>query len=733
MNIKDFLQKKDQDSQEFYWSLVVEEGWVQAGIWKIEEERVDMISVSPVARWETDEELVNASDSVLSAAIQKLPEDSVEPAKTVFALPSLWVKEGQIKEEYLRKIKEVCVKLSLDAVGFVVLSEAIAYLYKSEEGVPLNAIIIGVSESELEITVFKLGNPLGNFLVSRSVSVSDDLAEGLSRFAEGEMLPSRILLYNGKGGELEDMRQSLIQVKWDAVNEKIKFLHTPKIEVIDPQRKVQAASLAGASELNGAEIQVSKSPDERNENENLEFSAKADKIIEESINPKELGFVVGEDIGISETKEEKETFKPGREYDEYAHEAKEDVLSFFKKMPETFRSLARTLNKKKEPSRVYIDSSSGKKKRILVLGILFSFPLLIFSYWWFIPKADVTIYASPKKLEEKAIVFIETNSSFSAEGRILAGKIIETEVEGEKTESTLGVRTVGDKARGTIKIQNGTSSEINLSSGTILLAGDLKFVLGGGVSVSAALSPTTPGTVVSEVTAGDIGAEYNLAKDETLKVGSYSKADIDAVAVENFSGGSSRQVPAVLKEDQENLEKELKTELLDKAKSSLSQKILSTEFLVPELTKDSIKNKEFSAKIGEEASTLKLTMTLTVSAISVDKQNLTEVIRRLLKEKIPQGYIFRESQGKVSFQDLKEGSGKTEASIVISARLLPEVDYAKVAKEISGMPFSKAEDYLNHVSGFTRAEIDISPGFVSRLKRLPRMAKNISIEVLPEE
>jgi len=247
MNLKDFLNVRNKPP-ELFWSVVLEPGWVQAGIWYVEGEAANMVNIGPGAAWEVDEELVGAADAALSSTMQKLPENYPEPSKTVFGVPSAWVKGGEIAEEHLEKIKKICADLSLNPVGFVVINEAIAHFYKSEEGSPVNAIIVGLGSGFLEISVFKLGNLVGSTSVARSVSLIEDITEGLSRFNGASPLPSRFIIFDGKGGELDEAKETILQASW--VEEgKIKFLHAPKIETLTSDRKILATSLAGASEI----------------------------------------------------------------------------------------------------------------------------------------------------------------------------------------------------------------------------------------------------------------------------------------------------------------------------------------------------------------------------------------------------------------------------------------------------------------------------------------------------
>jgi len=81
--------------------------------------------------------------------------------------------------------------------------------------------------------------------------LAEDMVEGLSRFSLTEPFPPRVILYNGRESELEEVRQQLIDIHWEEYP-RIHFLHPPKVEIIKPEEKVLATSLAGGSELTGA-------------------------------------------------------------------------------------------------------------------------------------------------------------------------------------------------------------------------------------------------------------------------------------------------------------------------------------------------------------------------------------------------------------------------------------------------------------------------------------------------
>jgi hypothetical protein len=743
MDFKSFLSTKEDKSIEYYWALVIEPEWVQAGIWEIVENKAKIIAVSPSAAWASEEELTSACDTVLSAAVSSFPEDAKEPSKTVFGVSSTWVSEGQIKGEYLKTLKKVCADLSLTPVGFVVLPEVMAHLIKSEEGSPLSGVVLGVGSQNIELSIFKLGNLIGTANIARSVSVVDDVAEGLTRFADGDNLPSRFLLYDGKEGELEETKQALLKASWSDYK-KIKFLHTPKIEVITPKRKVHAVSLAGASEIADVSSLATRGEEKKEE----KAFPKTDPAVtaESPTRPEDVGFMVGQDISV----QKHGTLADAVEKTTQVEEQKEQIQG---ELTENMQDKKKPQQPKGFKSNFVLDilrkmklgvvsllakkpkiKMSGKRTLTLGGGLFLLFIIIGFISWWFLPRATVTIYVSPKKLDEEMTIFVDPDASGSnfAKG-ILPGDTIETTVSGERTTSTSGTKTIGEKAKGSVTIQNGTAQAIKLPAGTFLYsAADLKFELAAEASVSAALSPSSPGTDTVEVIAVGIGAEYNLAKDESFSVGNYPKAEVDAVTISDLSGGSSRQISAVSEEDMDELEDDLIEELLEEAKNELIEKTSEDQYFIEGSMEMTVSTKSFSNKVGDEADNLKLSLTLEVTSLVVETLALSDFAKEALKDKIPSGYVLREDQVDMRFELEEEEDEVYELVVYMEVNLLPEVKPDEIIKEIVGKNSSHAKDYLTSIAGFTRAEINLKPPLPGWLSTLPHVAKNIEVELAAE-
>ena len=727
MDFKDFFTK-EKVKQEYYWALVLEPDWVQAAIWTVGDEKAQIVSISSSTAWDTDKELINACDTALSSAIQNLPKDIGEPAKTVFGVSSHWVENGEIKSQYLEKIKKICKELSLEPSGFIILAEGIAHFYKSEEGSPLTSVVIGIREENIEISLFRLGNLMGTTLVARSVSIPDDIIEGLTRFGSTEAYPSRFLIYNGREGELEDVKQNLLSFDWDK-SEKVKFLHTPKIEIVSLEKKATATALAGASEISN--IGKIESLQEEGE-ETKEYPSEVENVSspEIPVKPEDLGFVVGKDVQREETQKADEAQTLTGEAT--AVTPKKEVLakgfSLTKngsKIASFVKDLFSKIKFKKFPGL------SNRKTFVVGGTIIASLSVLTFLSWWFFPKATLTIYVSPKKLEDKLSLTIDTSVASSDFGSdILVGSLVEVSEQGEKTKSTTGNKTVGEKAHGTVKIQNGTSSIINLSAGAELIASnDLKFTIDTSASVSAAVSPSLPGEATVDVTSYDIGADYNLGKDEVFKVSNYLKSEVDAVAIDDFSGGSSKQISAVSEDDKDDLFEDLNSELMENAKTAIKQKIGEGDYLIEESVDATTSSKLFSSKVGDEASNLKLSLDLNVDGVVVNNADFYDFVKNKLQAKVPSGYVLRNEQVAIKF-DLKEKeASKYYFNIVVEVNLLPQIDTKLIIEKVKGRDQKTVEEYLETVPGYSSAEVKYDPKLPGKLNILPHLGKNIEIEL----
>ncbi len=701
--------------KEYFWSISIEPGQIQAAVWTIHEENAQVISVAPPAHWEEIEDIVLAADTTLSGAAQNLPEDAPEPTRTVFGVPPSWVAEGNIRKEFLSYVRAVCDKLSLEPSGFVVMPEAIANFIKMDENVPLNGVIIGISQSVIDVSVFRLGNLAGTVNVARSVSILNDVIEGMTKFAGSDTLPSRLVIYNGSLPLLEEAKEALIQADWmTEYKDKVKFLHTPQVEIIPPDKKLVAITLAGALEIAKIDKIVFNVSDEKQAKpEDNEMSSESAA--------SEMGFVVNEDIS------EKPLVTAEIENISAPRNAKPKIV-----LPQISLNLKKLLHLRKPKMNISYNVSSPGRPIIIAFVALFAILAGLFVAWWNLPKAEVIVYVQSKTLESHQKVAIDPNSAtVDKDKSLIPGKIIKTSVKGDKTRSATGTKTVGDKAKGSVVIENGTAVNLHLPAGTVLVSSNsLQFTLDTSASVSAAVSPSTPGTANINVTAAVIGADYNLAKTEKFKVGNFPKSEVDAVADKDFSGGSSREIVAVSKDDLKLLEDDLTKELVQQGQNQINDQLSDSQILIEESSVATASSKNFNHKVGDETSTLKLDMTMDVSTLTIEKGNINELATKYLEDQVPQGYVLREGQIQYEFSDKPQKVGGVwEFDVKFSANLLSELKSDEIAKKIAGKSVNDAKAYLKStIGGYQRSDVIPSPRLPGRLSDiLPHISKNITV------
>lgn len=730
---------KKQQEAEHFWSLVIGKTWVEAGVWRVAADKTEIVTQGGASSWQEDntETLITAADSSLSAAAATLDENIPEPTKVVFGLPPSWVEEGSIKKDRLELLKKLSKELELKPTGFVIIPEAIVHFLKTKEGSLLNAILVGLAEDSIDLSLVQQGKLLGTVEVAKSMSLGQDVAEGLARFPGVSQYPSRFLLYDHRAGNLDEARQNLINTDWKELN--ISFLHTPKVEILPQDVGVCAVSLAGGTEVGQAKTVIYHDENEPAPEYKEEPSEESDEKELEEVPIEELGFMKNTDIARKAPK--KEVLK-GEEVDETA---KEEAIG--EAGPETSSKKFPSLPKFSLPKRNWAFSppslpvGGGVKVFGMLAFVLIALLLAGGLAYWYLPKAQVIIYVAPKTLEKTVEFRVDPGvSSVDNEKNIVPGRTVEISVSGEKTGQVSGVKVVGDRAKGRVVIYNSGGST-TLKGGTVISGpSSLKFTLDSDTPIASGSSSANPSRTQASVTASNIGAEYNLAAGTEFSVGNFSKASLSAKNEEVLTGGTSREVPAVSKEDADELGKSLERELAEQGLESIKTTLSREEILIEESVSLQPTKKDFSQKPGEETSTLKLSMEAKASALIVPKDSLTALVQSKIKTDIPQGFSFRQDQMEVSYkrkpQETKDTKEKTKQEVFfeaqVKANLLPQVSPEEISAAIAGKYPSVAKEYLSKIPGYTRAEISFKFKFPGKLGTLPRIPKNITIEVTAE-
>lgn len=750
MDISQLISSKQKS--EMFVSFVIGNEWLQAGLWEVIDQEGIFRASGTASPWQEQNpnSFIDAADDSLSSAIGALghQENLPELSKVVFGLPPLWIENGKVHSDKLGALRELCEKLELTPSGFVVIPEALVYMIRQKEGGAGSFILVGLDEEEIEITVIQAGKVADTQRVARSISLGDDIAEGLTRVNSHEPMPARIILYNRHTHQLSEAKQELVSWEWPT---KI-FLHTPRVEILESDVLIHSVSQAAAMEVaqvSKFQIQsettnqtvitqqkeLTKPKDEKDLTDAQDLGFVSD---EETEKPQTLNPILNDrmDSGFSKKlgslpEEDNQENTPVQSKFE-SHQLDEATIE---KQPKTFAipilpKLLRLLPKPK----------LGSSKMYGITAFILIFLVVFGSTLWYIPRAAVTIYVAPKRIENTIPVLVVAEGQASGK---LAGKNITTEVLGEKTTSTSGKKVIGDRAKGEVIIFNNTVSNKTFTAGTILTGpNSLKFILDQDVKVASESGAPTykPGEAKAALTASAIGAEYNLAPDSIFSLANFTTASFSGRNITPFTGGSSREVAAVDKKDQQQLEHELLQELQEKAIEKLNAQLGTDEILIPESMKTSVISQKFSKKIGDEAENLGLKLNLSVAFLTVSRSSLYEYITSILASQVPPDFILQNDRIDINFNpDLNQKNPKENEhsyTAKVSALLIPQVKINDIAKKISGSTPNGARSTLVNLPGFTRSTIKLTPDLpvlAGMLGRIPKRTQNITVEIKAEE
>lgn len=511
---------------------------------------------------------------------------------------------------------------------------------------------------------------------------------------------------------------------------------------------------------------------EPDESEVVEFSSKRlnekadqaeDEIVEavstESLPPieelvEDFGFVVGADIlanqPVSETPElkvgepqvaKKSQLVETEEVDDIAAVVNRDskrafrlnlpnlerFLGFFKRLKLSKVSLRR-------PSLPRASLRFSFNRSIfLAIGILVAVLAGISFAFWNLTKAEVKIFVQPLKIDKEFEFKASANESLVDSSKmIIPARATEIEVSGERSAPVTGKKLVGDKATGEVIIYNRTEQVKNLAKGSVLKGpGGLKFVLNDEVKVASKTADLVNGVdrwgeAKVGVTAAEIGAQYNIAADSQLSFESVSSSSLLVKNPAAFSGGTSREIQAVSKEDRERLQKALAGELQERAQGEIQASLSADDHLLVESITLKNKTDHFSHEVGDEADSLSLQTKAIFTAELIKDEDFQTLVREVVSKDLSGEYQDRPTQGESNFslKDKKKGVFVAQ----VKQDYLPRLELGSLPEKLKGTRVAKAEEILKSTNPRTAGlQVLISPKLFATLKILPLKPQNINV------
>ena len=722
-----------KEIKQYFLALAITEDRIDGALW--EKDGQGKVNIAATASenytasdWET---AIIAADKVISSLEPNVPE-GVDLQKSVFGFFPEWVSEDKIKSEYLKKIKQLTSRLSLTPLGFVDIPQAVSMYLGSSEGSSQTVILIGFESKHYTMSLFKIGKLIGSYAFNRSENIVSDIEKALNKFADVEVLPSRMLLY-GTAVDLEKIKADLLNYPWQT---KANFLHFPKIEILPNDTVVKAVVIASSTEI---ALPVEKSEDMVEsvaDNTAVSASGVSDQGESQEVADiaQDLGFVGEEPVKDLNIENEMTEVEKQQNANIAPVTIPENKLSG--KARSSFAGQIPSMPKFSFPKLTFTIKLPAFRKSgliVLIIGLLILMAGGVYAFNWFYPQANVKLLVTPKSLLINEDVALDTASStVDVDKKIIPGSEVKLEVTGTDKIITTGKKTVGDKARGEVTIYNKTANPKTLKKGTQIQTGNLKFTLDEDVSIASAsenVGSLNYGSNKIAVTATDIGTSSNVGSGTEFSVADLPTGYYSGRNEKVFTGGTSREISVVARDDQKKLREQLLQKLQQQAGDEVKSKLENGKKLLDGSLTTQIAKETYNKEIGEETDSLSLDMSVGATALTYSQNDLDELLSKIVSAQSPVNYDYQKEKTKVSVTEtLKPEGSKQMFKLQIEATLAPKVEIGDLANTITDKNCQDAISFIKNKFNIAGAECSINRSFFLFKDKLPTNPKNIQIE-----
>src|ERR1035437_779235 len=148
---------KKEEVLEYFFALNISSEKLTCALWTIDGRQLKILeTVSD--NYSTLDDLTPLTDKLLDSV---LGIRDIEPQKILFGVPSSWLVDENLKDEYLKILRGVVKTLELTPMAYVENSRALIHFLEKLEGVVPTAVLVSFGSKHLTVTVVRAGKPDG--------------------------------------------------------------------------------------------------------------------------------------------------------------------------------------------------------------------------------------------------------------------------------------------------------------------------------------------------------------------------------------------------------------------------------------------------------------------------------------------------------------------------------------------------------------------------------------------
>lgn len=396
------------------------------------------------------------------------------------------------------------------------------------------------------------------------------------------------------------------------------------------------------------------------------------------------------------------------------------------------------LKEKKEKKEKRIEKKSHFPFKIILISIL-----LLAAFLFINAQAHLTLVLKPYQEDMTINEEIKANTNIAdldIENKLIPVKIFEKEKEIWQEFSSTGEIKKEEKAKGKIKVYNNSQppTPINLRAGTRFLSSEKSkyFRCPEKIYLPAPKvenGKIIPSVVEIEIEALESGSDYNIGPSKFSVPGLVGTPYYYIVYGESnssMSGGFKEVIKKVTEEDIEKAKNSLNQRLLEEAKKSLKEEILTSDFiLVDETVSQKIIDISCPNNPGKETENFICQGKIKINGLAFKNSDFKKISQELIGLKIPARKKLIEETIKFEYlikkTDLKKE--EIELNLKISAKLFNEINFELLKEKISLKSKKEIEKIIfDEFSQIEKIEMKFWPFW---LQKAPKDLKRIEIKL----
>ncbi len=384
----------------------------------------------------------------------------------------------------------------------------------------------------------------------------------------------------------------------------------------------------------------------------------------------------------------------------------------------------RKSSKKPKKGGVGVPNFNKFRKKLFLIagGAIF---LILFLVWAivFAPHATVNIKAKTDVQDINLPLSLRTDAATNLSQSVIQPQVQQVKKTNSVDFSATGKKDVGEKASGTVTLQNcGSRDAVGIPAGTAVSSDGLNFFTASSVTVPGGRSSSPfggcdrPGTVSVAVSAQDVGEQYNLQRGSTFSVAGQGSG-VSATNSSAISGGSKRQITIVSDSDVAAAQQKINGQDQTPVRQELAAKFNKDQVVI---INDSFNvapgAPSVNPGVGNEASGGRVTIETTYTLFAISKKDLSGVLNEYLKDKIKnqedqQVYDDGSKEAKLTNYALSEGGGTVQVST--KGYTGPKINDKALKPQLVGKNYEEIRQKIKVIDGVEDVDTKFSPFWVS--------------------